>query len=210
MACVVGVHGIHDDGDRSVDALCGHVARAIGGGWFREIELPRRWAISCYLPSVNRNDARSLARQAPDGAHVIAHSRGALLVMLAMTEGKRFGTVILFGPALPADARFPKGKADHIQVIFNRADKALLASRLLPYHPFTGGRPFAVARHSLGRTGWSGVIPEGCTQIDATDDSTWLDHSNWAQSRASDRWIAHCAHLIKTQEAIKAARSSRV
>lgn len=194
MPCVTGVHGIHSDGDRSVDVLSREVANGCGL-WWRETRLPRRWALECYLPHVNRNDARSFADQVPDGCSVIAHSRGALVVLLAMREGKRLGTVILFGPALPADIAFPPGLADHIHVVYNRRDKALLASRFLPFHPFTGSRPFAAARHSLGRTGWD-VVPSGCSQVEATSDGTWLDHSNWTQTINADRWIRHCARLV--------------
>ena len=82
-------------------------------------------------------------------------------------------------------------------------DKALLAARFLPYHPFTGGRSFSVFRNVLGREGYTGLmrdnaLPTGMSVIEDTSDETRLDHGNfWTTPRRVEHWATWCAGIVR-------------
>ena len=189
---IVPVHGIHDNGDKGIDRIATALA-SIAGYAVREPKLPRRWAISSYWGS-HRTDAREVRRFAGDQSIVLAHSRGALVADAAMRQGAYFPLLFLFAPALPDDWRPPASRFQHAYVMFNKRDKALLSSRLLPFHPFTrwGG--------SLGRNGpraaHSQVHPVECTT-----DETWLDHSNfWRSADDVVRWASWIHERIRLHQ----------
>lgn len=155
---IVLVHGIHD----SVGNWLA-VERELANRGFnvRRFAYPRRWAISYYLPWVQRNDGLRLANFVEDGDHVLAHSNGGNIVQSAIKnswarapwykrfwckitgksepeiDGVRFDHVFMFSAAATSDKmEYPEGSLNRCYVVYNPRDKALKLGAIMPFHPF--------------------------------------------------------------------------
>ena len=189
---IVPIHGIHDDGSEGVDRLARAVSRLTDIP-VREPSLPRRWAIGCYFESKNKADALEVNKHLDGRTVLITHSRGGLVADRVMKMRKHPTELVskcfMFSPALPADILPGNGNFNHLWVVHNQHDKALLSSRLLPWHPYTGGRWFAVMRKSLGRVGYIGEDAPNITNMDGSTDDSLLDHSNyWLGPTRTEFW----------------------
>lgn len=155
---IVLVHGIHDKVTN-----WGGVEKALVDRGFsvRKFAYPKRWAISYYLPWIQRNDGLRLANFVEDGDHILAHSNGGNITQSAIKnswakpgffkrmlnkllgnlpaepQGVRFGKVFMFSPAATSDKMsYPDGCLEKCYVVYNPRDKALKLGAIAPFHPF--------------------------------------------------------------------------
>ena len=203
---IVGIHGIHDDGNKGLDPIGRAVAKIFRCS-YREPIMPVRSATACYWASVNQADADECLPYLDEGSVVIAHSRGCLLADLLMRRGRFMGTVVFLAPALPADTMPGDANFGNMLIVFNPEDKAMLAARFLPFHPFTGRRPLALTRTMLGQAGYTGDYRRHkVSQWDGRDiagvGDTWLDHSNfWTSPGAIEATADALATWIRNANA---------
>lgn len=185
---VVSLHGIHDDGDQGIDR--------VGRGVASRLDVPhaapklmRRWALMDYFASTVKTDAAEV-HWGPDSL-VLTHSRGGYLAWTKLHHlYARF--VVMFAPALPADADFSRCKFERLWVIHNRHDRALKWSRYLPWHPYAG-----LFGKSLGRDGYTGSDPR-VMNVPAHDDRSFLDHSEyWATPALRQKWCDVVAGMVR-------------
>ncbi|MGH1542370.1 MAG: esterase/lipase family protein [Arenicella sp.] len=137
---IVLVHGIHDNVENWKKFAQGLSEMGFN---VRLFAYPSRWALSYYLPWIQRNDGLRLANFVEDGDHIIAHSNGGNIVQSAIKnswktgDGVCFGKVILFSAAATSDKMsYPNGCLDECYVVYNPEDRALKLGALLPFHPF--------------------------------------------------------------------------
>mgnify|MGYP000315437314 CR=1 FL=1 len=139
---IVLVHGIHDKVTNWNAVEDGLVER---GFRVRRFAYPSRWAISYYLPWVQRNDGLRLANFVDDGDHILAHSNGGNIVQSAIKnswledpeDGVRFDKVFMFSPAATSDKMsYPDGCLNKCYVVYNPRDNALKLGAIAPWHPF--------------------------------------------------------------------------
>ena len=170
---MLATYGIRSDGQgisRLLEAISGEF----------EIDLfhhPRRHTWHAWDRATVLSDAEGLKRRAdrcttpPD---VMAHSYGALIVIMSMWLGARYRYVYLFGAAassdtLPLHLLADNGQFEQLYNFYNVKDRALKLGALLPCHPFG----------HLGYSGWRGPARNNIVDRDFFMTKGLLRHSGY-------------------------------
>ena len=139
MAKILGVNGILTDGSNSTDLMLRDLSDRCGYST-DDVPLPRVGFFPNPFASrsrrLQREHARILMKHYVPGDAVVAHSRGALVVLRAMEMGAKFSFVFLFAPAMNADFIIPAWGCKRMWVIFNPDDRAVKSGALLWFHDF--------------------------------------------------------------------------
>lgn len=194
---VIAVHGIHDNGDDGIDRLGAMLASGLNVPFYAP-DLPRRWAVTDYLPYVLEHDAAIVRPRLNRHTVVLTHSRGAQVLHRAMQPSADHGphhlihTAFLFAPALEPDILLGDGGFHRCYVVFNEHDRALKWSRFLPLHPyadFLGG--------SMGRDGYQGE-DERVINVPDHERRSFLSHSEfWGDDYTRQRWVAFMVRKLE-------------
>lgn len=143
---IIGLHGILSNGGESTDKLLealtqrGQATHALDWGHHGPLAAA----------ALRKHNARRLAKLYKGTGklpHLITHSFSASIALEAMRMGGRFGQVFLFNPAIPPESYFPPESYDHLYVIANSKDRALLWGEMFLEWAGYG---------DMGRTGYLG------------------------------------------------------
>lgn len=127
---IIGVHGILTDGRDSTDKLLGAVKARRPERIVHEFDwMPSGPLIAAALRGHYAKRLRKRCKTRP--VHIVAHSFGCSIVLEAMRQGAKFEQVFLFNPAIPGNVEFPAEGYEHIYVIANTKDRALLVGDAL-------------------------------------------------------------------------------
>jgi len=176
---LINVHGIRSNGDSDIDLLGTALAAhpSIQASPFTYERVGIHGARNCQLLRDAGAQLRHFAR-APRNvprSSVICHSNGFNVVLEAIRQGVNFDRIFAFAPATEPDILLydnchSTGGFNHLHIIHNPGDIALMLGALLFRHPFG----------SLGRIGYTGPCPNIANHnLHITRQGDWLGHSSF-------------------------------
>ena len=152
------LHGIWSTGRRDVKKFVPYLEDT--GFKMHPFDYPFTFLLrTWFYPKRDRLLAQELSDQLKGSQpHLIAHSNGCRLAVLAMERGARFDHVFFFGPAWPSDYTFPKSSFNRLFVIHSKLDTTVLGGSFLPFHQFG----------MMGVVGYRGPNDERIINVNAT------------------------------------------